>query len=115
MTRTLLRCAMLLGAVLVVQNLSPAAAQAQNCGPNCQARYAGPQPDLFYNYFTPGTCAQATAAMYPSPIPTPPLVGHTYITYQPLMPHEFLYHHQRSYHRTYDNGKGLNATRITWH
>jgi hypothetical protein len=24
-------------------------------------------------------------------------VGHTYVTYQPLMPHEFLYKHHRVY------------------
>ena len=37
--------------------------------------------------------------LYPSPRPTPPWVGHTYVTYQPLMPHELLYPHKRTYVR----------------
>jgi hypothetical protein len=41
--------------------------------------------------------ADAPVALYVSPRPTPPLVGHTYITYQPLAPHEFLYTHHRTY------------------
>ena len=50
------------------------------------------------------------AEMYLSPRPTPPLVGHTYITYQPLMPHEFLYRHHRSYYR--DNGPYAGVTNV---
>ncbi len=48
------------------------------------------------------------------PRPTPPLVGHTYITYQPLMPHEFLYRHHRCYYR--DNGPyaGVTKTWVCW-
>ncbi len=54
--------------------------------------------DLFYNYYVPpvGSC-DVGAAMYPCPRPTPPLVGHTYVTYQGLMPQEFLYPHHRCY------------------
>ena len=42
------------------------------------------------------------------------LVGHTYITYQPLMPHEFLYRHHRCYYR--DNGPyaGVTKTWVCW-
>jgi hypothetical protein len=57
----------------------------------------------------------ATAAAFPAPYPTPSLVGHTYYTYQPLMPNEFLYRHHRSYHQYYNNGMGLNRTRVAWH
>lgn len=72
-------------------------------------------PDLFYNYYAPATaCGGVPAQMYVSPLPTPPLVGHTWITYQPLMPQEFLYHHHRVYHRYYDNGRGLARTRVSW-
>jgi hypothetical protein len=83
--------------------------------------YCGPSscPDLFYNYYVPPvTCACAGLGvgveMYPCPRPTPPLVGHTYITYQPLMPHEFLYRHHRCYYR--DNGPYAGITRayVCW-
>lgn len=71
-------------------------------------------PDLFYNYYVgPGQCGGPGAALYVSPLPTPPYVGHTYITYQPLMPHEFLYHHQRSYLTTHSNGTATK-TNVRW-
>src|SRR5580704_14423317 len=38
-----------------------------------------------------------TAALYPSPRPTPPLIGQVYITYEPLAPQEFLYLHHQCY------------------
>ena len=71
-------------------------------------------PDLFYNYYAqPGGCGGVGAAMYPAPRPTPPLVGHTYVTYQPLMPHEFLYQHQRTYRRC-NPGGGWTKTTVPW-
>ncbi len=63
-------------------------------------------PDLFYNYYQ-GPTAYGTgqpAQLYISPRPTPPMVGHTWITYPPLNPHEFLYHHKRKYYKYYRNG-----------
>jgi len=72
------------------------------------------QPDLFYNYYVPGA-GGVPAAMYPAPYPVPPLVGHTYYTYQPLMPHEFLYQHHASYQQHYNNGMGLNRTKVRWY
>ena len=57
-----------------------------------------PRYDLFYNYYVgPSVYGGQPAQLYVSPRPTPPFVGHTYITYQPLMPHEFLYKHCRCY------------------
>lgn len=54
--------------------------------------------DLFYNYYVgPSSCGQS-AQMYVSPVPTPPRVGHTYITYQPFYPHEYMWRHSRTYH-----------------
>ncbi len=54
--------------------------------------------DLFYNYYVPPVGPESVGAkLYPCPRPTPALVGHTYITYQPLSPHEFLYRHHRCY------------------
>ena len=72
------------------------------------------QPDLFYNFYVPNNLGSAAAA-YPAPYPTPNIVGHTYYTYQPLMPHEFLYHHHRTYHQYYNGGMGLNRTSVHWY
>jgi hypothetical protein len=72
------------------------------------------QPDVFYNYYVPNNMGAAAAA-YPAPYPTPSLIGHTYYTYQPLMPHEFLYTHHRTYHQYYNGGMGLNRTTVSWH
>jgi hypothetical protein len=80
---------------------------------DCQYRFYG-QPDLFYNYYVPPTCGGVGAELYISPKPVPPHVGHTYITYQPLMPHEFLYHHHRTYHRYYNGGQGLTRTCVRY-
>ncbi len=66
--------------------------------------------DVSYNYYAqPG----AMAPMYPAPLPTPPLVGHTTFTYQPLLPHEFLYDHARTY-VAHQPGSGLNVTHVHW-
>lgn len=70
--------------------------------------------DLFYNFYVPPTCGGVGAQLYPAPLPVPYHVGHVYHTYQPLMPHEFLYKHHRSYHRYYDEGRGLTRTSVTW-
>ena len=83
-------------------------------GNGCIAPAARPV-DLFYNYYAPMSCGAQPAAMYPSPRPTPPLVGHTYYTYQPMLPHEMMYTHHRSYHSYYDGGAGLNRTAVSWY
>ncbi len=81
--------------------------------PNCVPRqYAN--PDLFYNFYANTNCGGATAGMYPCPYPAPEQVGHTYYTYQPFMPHEFLYPHERTYHSYYDGGRGLTRTKADW-
>lgn len=82
--------------------------------PNCRPRQYG-QAELFHNYYVPGTCGGVPAQMYLAPQPVPPLVGHTFITYEPVMPHEMLYQHHRTYHRYYDNGRGMNRTHISWY
>ncbi len=81
---------------------------------NCRPQYYG-QPELFYNYYAPGTCGGVPAAMYLAPQPVPALVGHTYYTYQPFYPHELLYTHHRSYYRYYDDGRGLTRTHVSWY
>jgi hypothetical protein len=70
--------------------------------------------DLFYNYYVPPTWGGGVGAqLYLSPRPAPPLVGQTYITYQPLMPHEFLYRHSRAYYNCHPDGK-MTRTRVSW-
>ena len=63
----------------------------------------GPTPDVFYNFWTPpvpaGSAPGVGAQLYVSPRPVPPRVGHTWHTYPPFMPHEFLYQHRRRYIR----------------
>ena len=71
--------------------------------------------DLFYNYYV-GPAANAggtTAQMYISPRPVPAFVGHTYNTYQPLMPHEYLWQHKRTYSSSHPNG-GWTRTNISY-
>ena len=68
------------------------------------------RPDLFYNYYTQGWANRANAQMYLSPLPVPPNVGHTFFTYQPFYPEEYLYWHKNRFHRYYDNGRGMNPT-----
>jgi hypothetical protein len=81
----------------------------------CQYRFYG-QPDLFYNYYAWPSCTGLGAELYVSPRPVPPFVGHTYITYQPFYPNEFMYQHHRTYHRYYNGGQGLNRTHVSyWH
>jgi hypothetical protein len=85
-------------------------AQAED---DCYYRTYG-RPDLFYNGWVAPNCGGVGASLYLSPRPVPPYVGNTYITYQPLMPHEFLYHHHRGYHRYYNDGRGLNRTCVRY-
>ena len=62
-----------------------------------------PTPDVFSNYYYPAIPAGAYpgvgAQLYVSPQPVPARVGHTWITYPPFMPHEYLYQHRRRYIR----------------
>ena len=69
--------------------------------------------DLFYNYTVGPQPRSTTASMYVSPLPVPPGVGHTYTTYQPLMPHEYLYQHTRS-HYSHQPGAGWTRTNVRY-
>jgi hypothetical protein len=71
-------------------------------------------PTLQYNYYypTPGSDG-IPARLYLCPRPTPAHVGYTYITYQALAPHEFLWRHQAAYVRPYDGG--ITVTTVRWH
>ncbi|MEX2168948.1 MAG: hypothetical protein WD851_06540 [Pirellulales bacterium] len=70
--------------------------------------------DLFYNYYVGPYPSGTAAQLYVSPLPVPATVGHTWITYQPFMPHEFLYKHHRSYY-TYNPGAGWTRAKIRYH
>jgi hypothetical protein len=80
---------------------------------DCDYRQYGPH-DLFRQYYVPNNCGGPAAELYPAPHYVPPHVGHVYYTYQPLYPHEFLYNHHRTYHRYYDDGRGLTRTSVRW-
>lgn len=109
--------------------------------PEVQSTYYGTpapmHPDLFYNYYPNTNVGINSAEMYPSPIPTPPVVGHTYYTYEALLPHEHMYSHKRVYYNYYGEGQfytpgheigcpcqqcsannpggyGINKTTVTW-
>lgn len=77
-------------------------------------RRVHPQYDLFYNNYTNGPATPAQ--MYVSPLPAPEWVGHTYVTYQPLMPQAWLNPHSRRYVR-YAPGHPIvpvNYTRVSF-
>jgi hypothetical protein len=82
--------------------------------PQAQAEipYEGPK-DLFYNYYVPPGTGLVGAELYLCPRPVPPLTGHTYITYPPLMPHEFLYRHSRTYYTQHPDAPAT-ITRVRW-
>ena len=80
--------------------------------------YDYPTPDVFYNYWVPPVPAAASpgfgAQLYVAPRPVPPRVGHTWYTYPPFLPHEFLYKHHRRYVRP-AGATGLRTeVRATW-
>lgn len=69
--------------------------------------------DLFYDFYEGPDPSGTAAAMYISPRPVPVHVGHTYTTYQPFMPHEYLYRHTRS-HYTHNPGAGWTRAKIRY-
>lgn len=121
-----------LGIGMVATSGNALFAQCSNCGGTMAGSYipggmgsggmdsfgnllgTGTQP-LFDNYFTRGNANSAEAALYMSPVGVPGWVGHTYNTYQPLYPHQFLYQHHDRYHSYYDGGQGLNRTHAKYY
>lgn len=102
-------------AALVCLSFPTNAGAELKAGWNGKRHISYQQPkDLFYNYYAqPGPYNGAAAEMYLAPRPVPPHVGHTWVTYQPFMPHEFLYHHNRSYY-THSNGAGWRRTNVRY-
>ena len=71
---------LLIAAVMIAEAVTACSARALPIDGGVE----GPTPDVFYNFYVP---------------PVPAGVGHTWITYPPFMPHEFLYKHRRRYIR----------------
>lgn len=69
--------------------------------------------DLFYNYQVGPNPSGTAAGMYISPGPIPANVGHTYTTYQPLMPHEMMHKHTRS-HYAHAPGSGWSRSKVRY-
>ena len=89
---------------------------------------ANQHPNVFYNHYLQPAMDGTAAAMYPAPMPTPAFVGQTQITYQPLLPHEYMYRHRRVYYRPHGTrdmfysdpctndmgGTTYTKTRVSW-
>lgn len=69
--------------------------------------------DLFPSYWAPAAPGVISAPLYVAPVPTPPYVGHTWVTYQPLYPHELLYPHKKVYWRKNPQG-GWTRVSVCW-
>jgi len=99
-------------ALLVAVVLSPLAAQAHEGKWQRIISYQDKR-DLFANYYVGPQPSGTVAQMYVSPLPVPANVGHTYVPYQPLMPHEFLYKHTRS-HYAHTPGAGWTRAKVRY-
>jgi len=80
----------------------------------------GNLPNYLFSQYTTQGQGGSSAGQYPAPHPVPAHVGTSYYTYQPLMPHEMLYEHQRNYYNYYNDssfeggGPSLNVTSVRW-
>ena len=72
--------------------------------------WTSPEPNY---YAMPAGADGLTAALYPCPRPTPPVIGQTLITYEPLAPQNFLYVHHRCY-TTLNGCHQATRTSVTW-
>jgi hypothetical protein len=99
-----------MAALLAAWNLGPGAASQARA----EVIRHSTSGDLFYNYYVPPVgYGSVGAKLYPCPRPTPPLVGHTYITYPPLAPNEFLYRHHRVYWTKHEDA-APTRTSVRW-
>jgi hypothetical protein len=109
--RCRMRRCLWLGAIAVIASTAPLVERRLAAEP---VVYPNGRQDLFYNYYVPaGPEGGVPAQLYVCPRPVPPNVGHTWYTYQPLMPHEYLYPHKRTYWR-YNAGSGMTQTKVRW-
>lgn len=118
MKRSLIKASIIVGAMLIAFHAGVHGSQQAKAQGYLQP---APRYDLFANYYVNSSVGGPPAQLYLSPRPTPPLVGHTYITYEPVMPHEFLHRHAKRYYR-YEVVPGVfgaravprNCTRVIW-
>ena len=96
-------------ALLAVWGTAAGAAQARAEEMDYGYSVVGPPTNY---YVQPDGYPSVGAQLYLCPRPAPPLVGQTYITYPPLAPHEFLYHHSRVY---WTNHADARRTRTSVH
>jgi hypothetical protein len=100
-------------ALLLVLDVSNAQA-GKNRPVGCLNRHQT-APGLFTQYYYPAHCSGGVATqLYLAPYPTPPLVGHTYVTYQPFMPHEYMYKHHRTYYKWHPHGGNFTRVKSIW-
>jgi hypothetical protein len=103
-------CSAVIVAVVAVSSLPVAAQFGEGNSPN----------NLFAQYYTQPGASLVEAEMYNAPHWVPYHVGHSYYTYQPLMPHEMMYQHSRNYYNYYNTGgyygapNALNKTTVRW-
>lgn len=108
------RATMLLLVGAAVTAMAPADCAQAAYGWEGKRRVSYQDPnDLFYNYYVGPQPSGAAAQSYVSPLPVPVHVGHTYTTYQPFMPHEYMYQHQRSYY-THFPGAGWTRANVRY-
>lgn len=82
--------------------------------PSREALWRSPRRTRLFQNHHANSPSGATARLYPAPIQVPAIVGQSHYSYEPLMPHEMLYPHQRTYYRYYDGGRGMTRTRVLW-
>ena len=111
MVTRLIGCACLAAAIAVVF-AGPSTCQAWE-GKGQRVISYQHKHDLFANYYVGPQPSGQAAQMYISPRPVPASVGHTYTTYQPLMPHEYMYKHMRT-HYAYTPGAGWNRAKVRY-
>ncbi len=107
------RIAFTIAAAIAGLALINAPAKANNAWEGKRAVSEQRPNDLFYNSYVGPHPSGTAGQMYVSPLPIPAHVGHTYTTYQPLMPHEYMYNHTRSYW-THHNGAGWTRTKVRY-
>lgn len=101
-----------LAAVFLAVGLSPTVGQAVEGKWKRIISYQDKR-DLFYNFYEGPQPSGTAAQMHISPLPVPAHVGHTYTTYQPWMPHEYMYKHVRS-HYAYHPGAGWTRAKVRY-
>ncbi len=110
MIRTTLSCAVVALVIGLVSQSASAQDPAPYQAPLAAGYYHSNIPPLSYNYYYPAYGGELPARMYMAPLPVPPYVGYTYISYPGLAPHQFLWLHQDTYYRAHPYGGSTETT-----